>query len=355
MKPILRILIADDSPTSRAFLRAVLSSDPEVMVIGEARSGEEAVELTRSLGPDLVTMDVNMTGMDGFEATKRIMTERPTPIVMVSRSVDIRDVGVALGATKVGAVSLLAPPDGPSSPHFEEQCAQFIRTLKAMSEVKLVRHWAERERAGPVAQRAPDRPTRTPAIAIAASTGGPAALQRILADLPGDLPAPLLVVQHIAPGFVEGLAVWLGAATSLRVKVARGGEPARPGVVFLAPDDRHLGLSPEGLVILSASAPIKGFRPSATFLFESVASARESATIAVVLTGMGRDGIDGLQAVRQRGGRILVQDEATAVVFGMPGSAIAEGLADAVLPVGGIAAEILNSVASLERSVSQNR
>jgi two-component system chemotaxis response regulator CheB len=178
-------------------------------------------------------------------------------------------------------------------------------------------------------------------IAVAASTGGPAALQRLLADLPADFGVPLAVVQHITPGFVRGLADWLNGSCDLRVKVAEGGEPLAPHTVYLAPDGHHLGLAGPDTVALSAAPPVGGFRPSATHLFESVARACGPATTAVILTGMGDDGVAGLRAVRRAGGRVIAQDEKSCVVFGMPGAAVAAGLADLVLPLDGIAPQLL--------------
>src|SRR5581483_243287 len=181
-------------------------------------------------------------------------------------------------------------------------------------------------------------------VAIAASTGGPAALQQLLAGLPGDFPAPILVVQHIASGFVEGLASWLNSNCSLRVKLALQGEPLSPGTVYVAPDGSHLGVGDRARILLSAAPPIGGFRPSASHLFESVAKAFGPASLHVILTGMGQDGLAGLKAARASGARIFAQDEASSVVFGMPGAAVAAGLADEVLPLPSVAGQILATV-----------
>jgi two-component system chemotaxis response regulator CheB len=180
---------------------------------------------------------------------------------------------------------------------------------------------------------------RAGVVAIATSTGGPAALQRVFSGLDARFPAPILVVQHITPGFADGLATWLGSVCPLRVRTARHGEPLGPGTVYLAPDGRHLGISGHAAA-LSDAPPIGGFRPSGTHLFESAARAFGAATVAVILTGMGDDGLEGLRAVRHAGGRVIAQDEDSSVVFGMPGAAIAAGLADAVLPLDAIAGRL---------------
>jgi two-component system chemotaxis response regulator CheB len=178
-------------------------------------------------------------------------------------------------------------------------------------------------------------------VAIAGSTGGPAALQRILSGLPGDFPLPILVVQHIATGFVGGLADWLGKSCNLRVKVAESGEALRGRSVLLAPDEFHLGVSDDARAVLTPAAPIGGFRPSATHLFDSVARAYGPSVAAIILTGMGSDGVNGLRAVRASGGLVLAQDEATSVVFGMPREAVAAGVVDAVLPIDAVAARLM--------------
>jgi two-component system chemotaxis response regulator CheB len=211
--------------------------------------------------------------------------------------------------------------------------------------VKVVRHWRPAPpRPGGTPLRAASAAQRRRLVAIATSTGGPGALQGLLSGLSADFSAPILVVQHITVGFTPGLAAWLNSVCDLQVKVAEHGEPLAPHTVYLAPDDRHLGVSPMPTILLSSAPPIGGFRPSGTFLFESVARAFGAAAIALILTGMGEDGVEGLRAVRQTGGRILAQDEESSVVFGMPGAAIAAGLADLVLPLEAMAARLVELV-----------
>lgn len=331
---MIRVLVAEDSVTTRELLVAILTSDPEIQVVGQAKNGIEAVDLTRELRPDVVTMDIQMPRMSGFEATKRIMIEAPTPIVIVSASVDVRQVEVSMNALRVGAVALLPKPNGPGSPDFDGAARQFVTTVKSMSQVKVVRHWREHTRtAAPVAASVSSQQRTPQIVAIGASTGGPAALHRLLGELPGDMAAPVMVVQHIADGFVDGLATWLNGSCALHVKVAVDGEPLMPGVVYLAPDDRHLALSGRARVALSEAPPEGGFRPSASILFESVARQFGGSAVAVILTGMGRDGVDGLRAVRAAGGTVIAQDERTSVVFGMPAAAVEANVVDRVLPL----------------------
>lgn len=336
---MIRVLIAEDSVTARELLAAMLSADPDIEVIGMAKDGREAVELTKALKPDLVTMDIHMPVMDGFEATKQIMIEAPTPIIIVTASLDVNDVKVSMEALRVGALALLDKP-ALGAGDFQAACARVVGTAKAMAGVKVVRHFAPRS--SPLPPQAQSTPTERPPqgrvrlVAIAASTGGPAALARIFADLPGGFPVPIVVVQHITKGFVAGMATWLNSSCPLQIRVAQEGEALQPSTVYLAPDDAHLGIDSHLRTRLNHGDPINGFRPSATYTFQSVAKVLGPSAVSVILTGMGQDGVAGLAAVKKAGGRIAAQDEASSVVFGMPGAAIAQGLADRVLPLAGV-------------------
>ncbi len=340
----LRVLIAEDSATARALLVAILRSDPGIEIVGEARDGEEAVSMTVELKPDLVTMDVAMPRLDGFEATKRIMAEAPTPIVIVSSVVDVHAVDTGLQALRAGALSVLAKPAGPQSPDFAESCKQLLSTIKAMAGVKVVRRRFDILPGHPVPVAKPGRAMTSRVVALAASTGGPGALQRVLGGLPANFPLPILIIQHIARGFIDGLATWLDDASPLKVKVAEAGEMALPGVVYVGAEDRHLGITAKGNIVLSEDPPIGGFRPSASYLFHSVAMAYGTSVISVILTGMGQDGMSGMRAIRERRGTVIAQDEATSIVFGMPKAVIEAGLADHVLPLSAIGPWLADAV-----------
>ena len=240
---MIRVLIAEDSVTVRELLREIVRADPGMTVVGEAGDGGEAVELTRALRPDVVVMDIAMPRMDGFEATRRIMVEAPTPIVIVSARYDVRDVHVSMHALQAGALTAIPKPRGPQSPRFEDDAREFVAALRLMSQVKVVRRWARHRRSSggvPVVARADVRPR---IIAMAASTGGPAAMHQILAELPADFPVAILLVQHMSHGFMDGFASWLDTAGPLRVQVASDGQPLEPAAVYIAPDDLHLGIA----------------------------------------------------------------------------------------------------------------
>lgn len=342
---MIRALVAEASTGTRRLLLEILRADPEIVVVGEASDGAGAVAMTEQIRPDVIVMDAELPVLNGFGATKQIMIERPTPIVIVSAVPNVHHADLSVLALRAGALAILPKPTAPFSGIDQEERQRFVTTVKAMSQVKVVRHWPAREpinrhqtAVGGMLQ------PRSKVIAIAASTGGPAAIQGLLSQLPAEFPAPILLVQHIATGFIEGFASWLNTVCSVRVKIAEDGEPLTARTVYIAPDDHHLGISPKRTILISNAPPIGGFRPSATFTFESVAQASGRAAVAIVLTGMGRDGVDGLQAVRQRGGKVIAQDEATSVVFGMPAAAIADGYADAVLPLPAIAPRLLQMV-----------
>jgi two-component system chemotaxis response regulator CheB len=271
---------------------------------------------------------VRLDRLDGLGAVREIMRECPTPTLIIADDPDIRDEELSERAMKSGALTVLHPPLGNNGA--ERYRREFLETLAEMATVKLVRRWGEKAPSKTAPQtrkvKAP-QPVQASIVAVGASTGGPAALEAILAELYRDFPAPILVVQHIATGFIDGVASWLDRNSRLRVKVAEDGEPLSAGTVYLAPDDHHLGVKGRSSIALSTDPPIGGFRPSASFLFDSVARAFGRDALAVILTGMGRDGLEGLRRMHSAGGTVIAQSEESCVVFGMPGAAIEDGIA----------------------------
>jgi two-component system chemotaxis response regulator CheB len=349
---MIRVLIAEDSPTVRDLLVWVLQSDPEIEVVGAARDGLEAIRLAARTRPNVIIMDLHMPNLDGFEASKRIMEETPTPIVVVSASMEPAALQSTFEALRVGALAAVEKPTGPANPNFEDTRQKLLTTVKLMADVKVVRRWRTKDphRSHPEATQHPIAAASRPqqgqiaTVALAASTGGPGAVHQVLSRLPTDLPVPILVVQHINPGFGQGLAEWLDRTTDLTVRTARQGETPIPGCVLVAPDDRHMLIRPGGQILLSPRTPGNGICPSADRLFASMAKSFGRRSLGVIMTGMGRDGVEGLRLLKAAGGMTVAQDETSCVVFGMPKEAIAAGIVDHVVPLERIAATIVDLI-----------
>lgn len=324
---MIKVLVVEDSPVVREYLVHMLSSDPEIEVIGAARDGVEALEAVERLKPDVITMDIHMPRLDGLEASRRIMETHPTPIVIVSGSSTAREVTTAFHAMEAGALAIVRRPAGMGHPEHQVTAAELVKTVKLMSEVKVVKRWA-RGRRGVETPRAsaPVEIKRLPAeirlLAIGASTGGPLALQTILSGLAEDLSVPVLIVQHIAPGFTVGFAEWLAQTCDLPVHVATQGERILPGHVYIAPDNVQMKVEKEGTVWLTLDEPENGLRPSVSYLFRSIARVYGPEAVGVLLTGMGKDGAQELKLMKEAGAVTIAQDKESSVVHGMPGEAI---------------------------------
>jgi len=335
---MIRVLVVEDSTVLREFLVHLLNSSAELRVVGTAANGEEALEAVERWRPDVITMDINMPRMNGFEATRRIMETRPTPIVIVSGSWDPEEVATSFRAVEAGAVAVLPRPSGMGHPDHEVTATNLIQTVKLMAEVKVVRRWGRtrHEAAAPAAAVwEPQRPERMPAevqaVAIGASTGGPLVLQTILSRLPKAFPVPIFIVQHMAAGFIPGFVEWLGQSSSLPVSVAAHRQQALPGSAYVAPDGSHIQVERGGRILLAHDAPEYGLRPSVSFLFRSVTAAYGPNAAGVLLTGMGKDGAAELKVMRKAGAVTIAQDRESSVVHGMPGEALNLGAASYVL------------------------
>lgn len=348
----LRVLVVEDSPTVRQLLVAMLESDPGIEVVGQAVDGREAVREAIRLRPDLITMDIEMPELDGLAATKEIMSEAPTPIIVVSSTVSEESVALSLDATQAGALMVLPKPRGPrAGGDFEAERAQLVQMVKAMAQVKVVRRWSPRRgRLRPLLGPRPTSGTGASArgaplrlVVVGCSTGGPAALRRILDGMRPDFPVPIAVVQHMARGFVGGLASWLDGGGPLRVKVVTHGEALRPGVVYIADDDRQLGVERDRSdprvprARLDDLPAVGGFRPSVSYLFGTAARSFGGAAAGVILTGMGSDGVEGARELHGAGATVLAQDAETSIVYGMANEAVRVGAVDEVLPLDALA------------------
>jgi len=346
----IRVLVVDDSPVVRELLVYLLGADPRIQVVGTAGNGEEALEAVKHKKPDVVTMDYHMPKMNGLEATRKIMETHPVPIVIVSGSSARDEASAAFRLLEAGAIAVVEKPVGVGHPRHEAAAKELLQTVKLMSEVKVVKRWPRREAGAPAALLRPAAElapvqAEIKLVAIGASTGGPIVLKTILAGLPENFPVPILIVQHIAAGFTQGLADWLAQSSGFAVYVASADQSLLPGHAYVAPDGLHMKLAPEGRIVLSAEAPENGHRPSVSTLFRSVATAVGRNAIGVLLTGMGNDGARELRLMKNKGAVTIAQDQETSVVHGMPGEAIKLDAATLVLPPEKIAA-VLTSLAN---------
>ncbi len=331
---MIRVAIFNDSATMRARLRVCLEQSNAFQVVLEAEDGRAARQRVVSSGAELVLMDVIMPHVDGYAATRDIIEGRPVPIVIVTAALNARDSAVIFSALAAGALYVTAPPP-PDNP---QQTASFLQLLRAMAGATPKLPSALKEARKPTLP--PPKASASPikVIAFAASAGGPQGLMEVLQALPPGLP-PILIVQHLAANFERSFAAWLGSNTKHRVVVAEHGMRAEFGTVYLAGDDSHT-LWQSGTLVLSDEPPVDHFRPSATALLRSIASEKDRA-LAVVFSGMGTDGADGAVAVHRAGGHVVVQNKASAAVWGMPGEVVRRGAADAQLPVSEIADHLL--------------
>ena len=336
-----RVLVAEDSLTIRKRLVEVLSHDPDIAVVGEAENGKEAIELCERLRPDVVTLDMIMPVMTGVAATEHIMAYCPTPILVVSASTNRGELYRTYDALAAGAIDVLDKPRGDELDAAWE--ARLRATVKLVSRIKVITHLRARGKAPPPSSATERVPLQV--LALGGSTGSPGAVVEILRALPRDFPLPVLLVVHINEPFGKAFAEWLDAQLSVRVRYAQDGERLSRGAgVLMAPPGRHL-VAERGMLRLDDGPERLSCKPSVDVLFSSLARALGPAALGCLLTGMGKDGAEGLLAMRREGAPTLAQDEATSVVFGMPREAILLGAAERVLPLQEIGPALVESAA----------
>ena len=341
-------MIVEDSPVVRALLEYSIGRDPRLEVCATAASAEEGLRILEQETPDVIAMDIRLPGMDGLEATRRIMSENPIPIVVVAASVESgKRNTVAMEALRAGALTVLEKPTGTTNTDYEALAQRLCTQLIIMSQVKLVRQHGSSgtpAASGGSGTCRSDGPRVPEMLGIVCSTGGPAALIQLLGGLGPNFPLPILLVQHMTASFLEGFSYWLESVCPLSVDVAMDGCIPVQGTVYVSPGERHLRLE-HGRLRLDAGDPVMFQRPSGTLLFRSMARDLGPAALGVLLTGMGEDGASGLLDIRRSGGYTIAEDKSTAVVYGMPGAAVQMRAVCESLPLPAIAPRVLDLVA----------
>lgn len=358
MSSTIKILVVDDSKLVRDILKDIFAADPEFQVVGEAVNGKEAVQMTRDLKPDLITMDIQMPVMDGFEATEQIMAYTPTPILIFSSAIDKSEQYTSFKAISLGALDNMSKPDI-TQEGFEQIAGVLRRKVRMLSHINVIPHIRGKFKvrsADPTpgtASTAKDTAAvrdfpihmKYQLVAIGSSTGGPMALQKILSVMPSRFPVGIVCVQHISKGFINSFVEWLGTQTPLTVKIAQNNEEIRPGTVYFAPDDAHLTVTADKTLLLEQYLPPWGeFKPSVNHLFQSVGQKLRDRAIGVILTGMGSDGAEGMKVMADNGAYTIAQNRDTSLIFGMPKASIDNKSARCIKPLDKIAEEIIDKI-----------
>ncbi|MBI9112861.1 chemotaxis-specific protein-glutamate methyltransferase CheB [Maridesulfovibrio ferrireducens] len=347
---MIKILIVDDSISVRQFFTEFFSREPDFEVVGCAEDGESALRMVRKLKPDVVTMDVNLPDYDGFVVTRLIMEQNPVPIVIISAVYSASDAELGFKMLDTGALAFHNKP-AINDKFFNEKMAEIIMSVRLMSEVKVVRRRIKLKKkdalSSPEGSDAFEYKRKNAAakiVCIGASTGGPQAVKQVLLSLPNNFNVPVLIVQHISTGFLEGMVNWLSENTGHNVKIVAQNEILQAGVIYFAPEDHHIQISSKRRVSLSKGPAVNGICPTIAELFSSAAENLGDGVVGVLLTGMGRDGAEGLLDIRRKGGYTIAQDKETSIIFGMPGEAVKLGAAVSVLPLEKIGEDITRYV-----------
>ncbi len=347
VKSKIRVLVVEDSTVARMLIEEIISNDPRLEVVASVSTAEEALNILPSVKPDVISLDVRLPGMNGLEATRHIMAEQPTPIVIVSASVESNDFRISMNALRAGALAVVEKPTSVTNAEYAVIADRLCRQLVIMSDVSVIRQRGRR--ISSFAPAAADGVRIAPApspvgsylvLGIVASTGGPNAVTTILQALGSDYPLPILLVQHITPSFLDGFVSWLRDVCPFKVKIAQHDEIVVPGSVYVPPADRHLELSGRFLRI-GDGPPESGQKPSGTVLLRSMARSLGNRALGVLLTGMGEDGAEGLKAIHDGGGHTIAEDKTTAVVYGMPAVAMRLGAVREQMPLHRIAGRLL--------------
>jgi two-component system, chemotaxis family, protein-glutamate methylesterase/glutaminase len=335
----IRILIVEDSAIFQTVLKNIFHSAPDLEIVGTASNGVEGLALIPQLNPDVICTDFHMPKMDGLEFTKQIMSQYPRPILVISVSVQPEQRHRIFELLEAGAVDIFAKPRPGTDRDAQIDRLKLINKIKILAGVKVFRKRTPLSSLESSSLRnnppsvAPRVPGGIKIVAIGCSTGGPQALQTIFDRLPANFPVPIVCVQHISHGFLDGLIQWLSLTCALPIQIARSGLIPQPGTIYFPPEKKHLELNTQGQLVCSDAPPVGGHKPAVDLTFKSVARIHGHKAIAILLTGMGKDGAEGMQMIQQAGGLTIAQDRETSVVFGMPKEAIELGAVKHTLPL----------------------
>lgn len=345
----IKVLVVDDSALMRKMIPLILEKDPDIEVIATAVDGRFALNKAAKYRPDVITLDIDMPGMDGLTTLKHIVSDYGIPVVIVS-SLTVKGAQMTMKAFELGALEVVAKPADAISVHIRDIAEELIRKVVAVAASSPSKLFPEPQAQVPAADKARAKKTAGPSefvVAVGVSTGGPNALSHLLPMLPKDFPAAVLVVQHMPPGFTEVFANRLNKVCALDIKEAKDGDLVLPGRVLIAPGDFHMKIKKTALstiVVLSTRPPVNGHRPSADVLFQSVADEYGPKALGVIMTGMGEDGAEGIGWIKKAGGRTVAQDEKSCIVFGMPKAAIKTGCVDRVVSLDEMSGAIMSEL-----------
>jgi two-component system chemotaxis response regulator CheB len=352
-KSAIKVLVVDDSALMRKIVSDILSSVPDIRVVGQARDGVEALAMVRDLRPDVVTLDVEMPRLNGFQTLQQIMAQRPVPVVMLS-ALTMSGAAATLDCLEAGALDFVAKPSGNISLDMKSLATELIEKVRTGAKARVhsaLENLRVEPKSTPVVATSSVQPRL---VIIGASTGGPQALQQIVPAIPRDLNAAFILVQHMPPKFTTSFASRLDQLSAISVCEAKAGDEMRPGVALLAPGGTHLLFDDNDRVVLGNGPTVHGVRPSVDITIESLVQRHGDKMMAVLLTGMGCDGARGLKTVHDAGGSTIAEDSSTCVVYGMPRAAVALGAADRILPLHQIARAIVDAVQSQAKDTRQS-
>lgn len=351
MAKLINVLVVDDSAFMRKVISDLLEESGDIKVIGTAKDGLEAIEKVKLLNPDVITLDVEMPAMDGLSCLKELQKETKAPVIMLS-GFTTRGATATIEALAAGAIDFITKPTGLFEISGEEKKKEIVEKIRMAKRVRITKdiegpapEQKEKETAGKIVRSS----VLKTIVAIGTSTGGPKALQEVIPYIPGDVPAAVLIVQHMPPGFTKSLAERLNTLSGLMVKEAEDGEKVQPGYAYIAPGDYHMLLhrSRGGVlgIKLTKDPAVGGHRPAVNIMMNSVAETGFPSVIGVIMTGMGADGSEGVLNIKKRNrGTIISQDEKSCVVYGMPKAAVKTGAVDRVVPLNQIADAIVKNL-----------